>query len=114
MEKDNYLYLEHILSCVDKIISYTTNITQQDFFENELLQDGVIRNLEVIGEATKKISLNFRNEHNNIAWKDIAGMRDILIHDYFWVDMSAVWNTIKIDIPDLKKKVETIIEAKNL
>ncbi len=112
MKKDNYIYIEHILSCIDKIISYTENITEQQFLENNLIQDAVIRNFDIIGEATKQLSKEFREEYHNISWKDIAGMRDILIHDYMGVDIWAVWNTVQNYVPDFKIYLEEILKQK--
>jgi len=75
---------------------------------NNLIQDGVIRQLEIIGEATKRLSKEFKDRYPEIPWKDIAGMRDKLIHGYFGVDLDAVWDTAKKDIPGLRGKIEEI------
>jgi uncharacterized protein with HEPN domain len=79
------------------------------FAENDLLQDAVIRNIEIIGEASKKISLDFRSLNSNIPWKEMSGMRDKLIHHYMGVDVEMIWNTVKEDIPFLEKKLKEII-----
>ncbi|MCD4791816.1 MAG: DUF86 domain-containing protein [Bacteroidales bacterium] len=81
MKKDNSIYIGHIMNGIDKILSYTDKLSEEQFLENDLVQDAVIRNLEIIGEAVKMLSNEFRTEFNNIPWKDIAGMRDILIHE---------------------------------
>ncbi len=75
------------------------------FYENFLVQDGVIRQLEVIGEAVKNLSKEIREENPHIPWKDIAGMRDKLIHHYFGVDIDKVWNTVQDEIPALKEDI---------
>ena len=77
--------------------------------DNYLVQDGVIRQIEIIGEATKKLSTGIRERYSEIPWKDIAGMRDKLVHDYFGVDLAAVWDTVKKDIPALKSRLGNIV-----
>ncbi|OKY77557.1 MAG: HEPN domain containing protein [Candidatus Methanohalarchaeum thermophilum] len=74
--------------------------------KNELVQDAVIRQLEIIGEASKKLSDDFRSKDEEIEWRDIAGMRDKLIHGYFGVDLEIVWETINNELPKLKKEVQ--------
>ena len=105
MTKDDFIYVEHIFESITKIEKYTDNLTIHDFVENELVQDGVIRNFEIIGEATKHLSKGFRNNYSDIPWKQIAGMRDILIHDYLGIDIYAVWETIESNLPRLKKQL---------
>jgi len=112
MIKNNYIYIEHIQTCVDKILLYTKGLSEDQFLQNDIVKDAVIRNFEIIGEATKQLSAEFRKKNDNIPWKDIAGMRDILIHDYIGVDIWAVWNTVKKYVPELKINIETILENK--
>jgi uncharacterized protein with HEPN domain len=78
--------------------------------DDHLIQDGAIRQIEIIGEATKRLSKEIRKSHPKIPWKDIAGMRDKLIHDYLGVDLAAVWDTVKKDIPALKNSLGNIVE----
>jgi uncharacterized protein with HEPN domain len=110
MSKNDSLYLYHILDSISKIENFMENIDENEFKTNELVQSAVIRQLEIIGEATKQISNDTRKKYTNVPWKDIAGMRDKLIHGYFGVDIDAVWNTIQKDIPTLKKHIEIMIE----
>jgi uncharacterized protein with HEPN domain len=77
-------------------------MTEEDFLKNSIVQDAVIRNFEIIGEAVKHLTLEFQDEYRSIPWKDIAGMRDSLIHDYIGVDLWTVWNTVQTYIPKLK------------
>ena len=90
MKKDPIIYVEHIYTCVNRILEYTEGFDENSFLENNLIQDAVIRNLEIIGEETKKLNEEFRLRYSAIEWKKIAGMRDKLIHDYIGVDLWAV------------------------
>lgn len=103
--KNDKLYLTHILECITNIESYIPN-GEDDFFSSKLIQDAVIRNLEIIGEATKRISKDFREKHPNVPWREMAGLRDVLIHDYFGVDNGIVWNVVEKEIQPLKKNNE--------
>jgi uncharacterized protein with HEPN domain len=106
--KDDQVYLEHILEAISKIESFVNGLTKFDFDRNVLIQDAVIRNFEIIGEATKKISKQFIQEHPGIPWQDMAGMRDKLIHDYLDVDLDVIWRTIESDLPLLKEMLSKI------
>ena len=97
MKKADAVYLKYIRDAISRIEEYTKAVGYNDFIKNHLIQDGVIR-LEIIGEATKRLSTQFKNNYPHIPWKDIAGMRDKLIHDYLGVDIEAVWETVKKDI----------------
>ncbi|MEW6482620.1 MAG: DUF86 domain-containing protein [bacterium] len=110
MKKEDTAYLKHILDAITRIEEYTAGIEYEDFMENHLIQDGVIRQIEIIGEASKRISDEIKKKHLDIPWKDMAGMRDKLIHNYLGVDMDALWDTVENDIPTLKSKLKDIIE----
>ena len=83
---------------------------EREFVELTTIQDAVIRRLEIIGEAVKNIPFSFRKEYPKIPWKKISGLRDILIHEYFGVDMRLVWRITKKDMPEFKKRISDIIE----
>jgi uncharacterized protein with HEPN domain len=85
--KDDLFYIENILQSIDRIQSYISDKDQESFVDDFITQDAVVRQLEIIGEATKRVSKDFRNNYPDIPWADMAGMRDVLIHDYIDVDL---------------------------
>jgi uncharacterized protein with HEPN domain len=108
MIKNDQVYLEHILEAIIKIENFTNEISRFDFDRNVMIQDAVIRNIEIIGEATKKISKSFTQSHQKIPWSEMSGMRDKLIHDYLDVDLDVFWKTIEVDLPLLKELISNI------
>jgi uncharacterized protein with HEPN domain len=106
--KDDFVYIDHILVCIRKILDYTREVSPAEFERNELIQDAVIRNIEIIGEASKKVSKDLKSVYPEIPWREISGMRDKLIHDYMGVDKGVVWKTIKEDIPYIQSLIQKI------
>jgi len=108
--KDDRIYLEHIRDAILQIASYTTT-GREAFFRERLIQDAVLRNLEIIGEAVKNLSMKTRAGRPEIEWGKIAGMRDVLVHDYFGVDLVIVWDAVENRLPKLKQAVESLMQT---
>ena len=107
--KTDVVYLVHILDAIEKIRLYTQNVDYIAFCENTMCQDAVLRQIEIIGEATKQISHNLKNLYPQIPWKDIAGTRDIISHKYFGVDIDEVWMIITDDLSKLESEIRKIL-----
>lgn len=103
--------LRHILESITNVEEYTNGVSREAFMKSRVTQDAVIRRLEVIGEATKNIPPAFRSQYPEVPWQDIAGLRDILIHHYFGVDLELTYDIVQKDLPGLKAKVEKILGA---
>lgn len=107
--RSDAVYLHHILDAIGRIQEYAAGISYERFLKDSLLQDGVLRQLEIVGEAAKKVSNPFRDAHPQLPWKQMTGIRNKLIHDYFEVDLLIVWDTVQTDLPPLKRQVERIV-----
>jgi uncharacterized protein with HEPN domain len=102
--------VKDILESIKRVELYVGNMSKDDFRQNGAMQDAALRRIEIIGEAAKNIAADFKIEHQEIPWKDICGMRDVLTHDYFGLDFDRVWRTIKEDLPPLKKNTAALLE----
>ena len=109
MSKEPKEYLRHIHDECLYIISVGENLLFEDFMEDETLKRAVVRSLEIIGEATKKIPADFKVKWDTIPWKNMAGMRDRLIHDYIGVNYGIVWDVLKNKIPDMNKQISEFL-----
>lgn len=107
--KDDNLYLAHILERIARIRQHTAG-GYEVFIEQSVVQDAVLRNLEVIGEAVKQISPELREQHPHIPWRRMAGMRDVLIHDYMGIDLEEVWNVVAFNLDTLEKQISSILD----
>jgi len=108
--KNDFIYLEHILESLSKIEEFVKKIKYQEFLKDSLIQGGVIWQFLKIGESTMMLSKEFREKNTQIPWKDMAGMRNKLIHGYFDVNLDIVWDTIKKDVPFLKTEIKKLIK----
>ena len=108
MKRNIGLFIEDILNSIKNIGEFSKNLDKDKFSKNNLRQSAIIRQLEIIGEAVKNIPNSFREKYPKIAWKDIAGLRDILSHAYFGVNLDRVWKIIESDLPKLKEEIISI------
>ena len=111
MDNKNLFRLSHIRNCIEKIETLARMLHNQDNFEQKWIeQDAIIRNLEVIGEASINISDDLKQKYPNVSWKEMRGLRNFVTHQYFGVELSEIWSTVINDIPLLKKQIQQIIE----
>jgi len=106
-------FLKHILHECDYIIKVTKDRTRTDILEDETQSKAIVRSLEIIGEATKKLPQHFRSQYPQVEWSEIAGLRDVLIHNYFGIDYDLVWNVVSKDIPELQRELQRIIDIES-
>jgi uncharacterized protein with HEPN domain len=109
--KSDQIYIVHILDSITAILEFTANQNEDSFSKNRMAVDAVFRNFEVIGEATKRLSKEIREEYSEIPWIKMAGLRDKLIHDYMKVDIQLVWGVIADILPQQKNQLESILKA---
>ncbi len=109
IKRDEKLYIEDILEAIIRIEKYIVGFDSEKFEEDDKTSDAVIRNFEIIGEATKKVSDDLRNKYPNLPWKEMAGMRDKLIHNYFGIHLEVVYLTATEFLPELKENILSII-----
>jgi len=109
MSRSQLLYLNDIADAVKNIQSYVRNLTHEEFTDDQMRVDAVIRNFEIIGEAVKNLSEDIKTEFPKIDWRAVSGFRDVLIHGYFGVDMDILWDIIVQKVPELQNEIERII-----
>lgn len=108
--KNHQTLAKHILDAIGQIEQYTHEVSKDDFLINFMIQDAVVRKLEIIGEASRHISPHIKEKFTDIPWRDINAMRNKLVHEYFNVDAETVWNVVKLDLADLKNYAERILK----
>ena len=110
MKRELSLYLHDILESIALAESHKKKLTKREFLRNKTIQDAVILRLAVIGEAIKHVPDRFRDEYPHIQWRNITGMRNVVIHEYFAIDFDITWKTVKKDLPRLKRVIETMLD----
>ena len=114
MKRKHYgLFIEDILEAIDKIERYIKSLTYETFAKNEMVADAVIRNLEIIGEASRNIPENVRERYADIPWKRMIGLRNITIHEYFGVDLGIIWEIVTRNLPETKPKLAAMPKSFN-
>ena len=111
--RDYKLYLDDMLEAINRIEKYSKGMTLKRLKTDTLVLDGIVRNLEIIGEGAKNIPSQIKEKHLEIEWKKIAGLRDILAHEYFGIDLEVVWDIVKNKLPIFKSQVDRILNKKN-
>ena len=110
MTKDPKIFLEHIQESISEVEKYLAGVSEEAFFADSRMQNAVIRQFEIIGEAIKNLPDDLKNTHPETPWRQWAGMRDKLIHEYFGVDLKMVWKTVKDDLPMLKEQINNLLK----
>ncbi len=110
MQRDYKVSLSDIKDAIKRIKAYTKGMSFKDFSSDLLVQDAVLRNLAVIGEAAKNLPEEITKKSDEVEWKDLAGLRDILMHQYFGVDLETIWGVIETDLPKLDKCVSNLLK----
>ena len=111
-KKDPLVFIGHIAESIEKIENFSKGLSKEDFFKDEMRQSAIVRQIEIIGEASKNITGSFRNKYPNVPWKAIIGTRDKLIHAYFKVDMDIVWDVVENELPKLKEQINSIMNER--
>ncbi len=109
-------YLQHMIQACDRAAKYTAGMSEAEFIANTLVQDAVLRNIEILGEATNNLlacSTDFELNHPEIPWLDIYGMRNRIAHAYFFINLEVVWSVVTVRIPDLRPRLAKLLESMN-
>ena len=109
MKKDDSVYLKHIIDAIKQIRDYLNSVTKDKFYESKLIQDGVLRQLGIIGEACSKVSEALKQKHNNIPWYQITGLRNRVVHAYFDINLEIVWEIAQDDLNLLENQINFVL-----
>jgi uncharacterized protein with HEPN domain len=110
--KDDLVYIRHIMDAIVKIERYVSAGRDQ-YLAESMRHDAVMRELEIVGEATKQLSTGFRESHSHVPWRDIAGLRDVICHDYMGIELDVVWEITQKNLPTLKQQIQSILDDMN-
>lgn len=110
MKRDDTVYLHHNLDAIRLIEEYTKGMSENEFLANSMAHDAVVRQIEIIGEDARNISDAFRDKHSKLPWGKMTGIRNKIIHEYFNINYAIVWDTVRDDLPGLKKSITKIIK----
>ncbi len=100
-EKDNSVYVDHMLDCIHRVDEYIES--KEQFYSSRLVQDAVVRNLQVMAESSQRLSNEIKQKYSDIPWKEISGFRSILVHDYLGIDLDMIWSVVEQDLSELEK-----------
>lgn len=113
MSRNYRIYLQDILDAIQKVETYTTGVSFEIFVSESMRLDAVLRNLQIIGEAAKKIPPEIRQKYPDVSWRQIASFRDILVHEYFRVNLEVVWNIIFNYLPEMRIEIANVLEQES-
>ena len=113
MSRNYNLYLQDVVVAADRVVSYVEGITRSKFQADQMRIDAVVRNLQIIGEAVKKIPDSIREGYPTVAWQEIAGLRNRVTHVYFEVDINIIWDVVQFELPMLKIQIQQILEERS-
>lgn len=108
MSPKDKLFLNDLVRSCEKVLRYSSGLSREQFFADEKTYDAVLRNLEILGEAVKHLSSEFRDSHTQIEWRKIAGLRDMVIHEYFGLDAHILWDVLSNEVPRLREQLRSI------